>query len=358
MSDFFSKILRSLNIAVIFITFGAYLAPYISPQTTWFFAIFGLFYPVLLALNILFFLFWLWRKKLYSLYSLGCILLGWTHLTGLMGFNLSQPIPKESLTVLSYNTHSLTHLFPLNKSRKDTKNRIAEQNAFKESLEKKIGKVEILCFQEFRAYKNTVGKLKTLFDLPYFERHKGRGTAIFSKYPIIKKGEIKFENTGNSSLWIDIEIDKEVVRIYSIHFESSKISDDANVLKDDANLRDKKTWQGIRGILGKYRRSTNTRVDQMSIVKQHISETPHPVIVCGDFNDTPVSYVYEQMSKGLCDNFKEAGRGWGATYNGSIPMLRIDYILTEFDNFTVYEHGILKEGYSDHYPVYSQLKLK
>ncbi|MGK0363724.1 MAG: endonuclease/exonuclease/phosphatase family metal-dependent hydrolase [Saprospiraceae bacterium] len=352
MSEFFFKILRILNIAVIFITFGAYLAPYISPQTTWFFAIFGLFYPVLLALNILFFLFWLWRKKWYAFYSLGCILLGWTHFTGLMGFNLAQPKPTEPLTVVSYNSHSLLNLFP------QKKDNSIEQKAFKERLEKKVGEVEILCLQEFRAYKNTVKKLKTLLNLPHFEKYGGRGTAIFSKYPIIKKGEIKFKNTANSCLWIDVEVDKKVVRVYSIHFESSKISGDAAVLTEDVNLRDKKTWQGIKGILGKYKRSTNTRVDQMLTVKEHISNTPHPVIVCGDFNDTPVSYVYEQMSKGLCDHFKEAGRGWGATYNGSIPMLRIDYIFTEPENFTVYEHGILKEEYSDHYPVYSQLKLK
>ena len=269
-----------------------------------------------------------------------------------MGFNLAQPKPKEPLTIVSYNSRSLTNLFPRKKDN------TTEQKAFKKRLDKKIGQLEILCLQEFWAYQKTVQKIKTLLDLPYFEKYDGKGTAIFSKYPIVKKGKIKFDQTGNSCLWVDIEIDKSIVRVYSIHFESSKISGDAAVLKEDANLRDKKTWQGIRGILAKYSRSTNTRVDQMLRVKEHISNTDHPVIVCGDFNDTPVSYVYEQMSKDLSDNFKEAGRGWGATYNGSIPMLRIDYIFTESDNFTLYEHGILDEDYSDHYPVYSQLKLK
>ncbi len=352
MSDFFSKILRGLNITVIFLTFGAYLAPYISPQTTWFFAIFGLFYPILLALNIIFFLFWSWRKKWYCLYSLGCILLGWTHFTGLMGFNLSQPKPKEPLTVVSYNTRSLIKLFP---RRRDN---TANQDAFKKRLKEEIGEVEIFCVQEFLAFNTTIEKLKTLFNVPYFKKYDGRGTAIFSKYPIINTGKIKFKKTENSCIWVDIQIDKQVVRVYSIHLESPKISGDARLLKKDAKLNDKKTWQGVKGILKKYRHSTNTRVDQMRMVKEHISKTPHPVIVCGDLNDTPISYVYEQMSKGLIDNFKEAGRGWGATYNGSIPMLRIDYIFTESEHFNVYEHGILDEEHSDHYPVYSQLKLK
>lgn len=269
-----------------------------------------------------------------------------------MGFNLSQAKPKEPLTVVSYNSHSFRNLFP------PKKDNTLEQKKFKKNVEKKIGKIEIFCIQEFWAFDKTVEKIKSLFNLPHFEKHTRRGTAIFSKYPIIRKGDIEFKKTGNSCLWVDIQIDKEIVRVYSLHLESSKISGDAAVLKEDANLRDKKTWQGIKDILKKYRRSTNKRVNQMSVVKQHISDTPHSVIVCGDFNDTPVSYVYKKMSEGLCDNFKEAGRGWGATYNGSIPMLRIDYIFTEFENFKVYEHGILREGYSDHYPVYSQLKLK
>lgn len=352
MSDFFYKLLRSLNIIVIFATFGAYLAPFVSPQTTWIFAVFGLFYPVLLALNMLLFLFWLWQKKVYCLYSLGCILLGWTHMTGLIGYNLSQPKPKEPLTVMSYNTHSFKKLFP---SGKDNS---TEQKAFKKRLEKKIGAIEILCVQEFLANKNTIKSIKKLFGLPHFVKYNGRGTAIFSKYPIVKKAEIDFENTGNSCLWIDVIIENKKVRVYSVHLESSKISGDADELKEAADLRKRETWSGIKGILEKYSRSTNTRVDQMSIVKKHIAQTSHPVIVCGDFNDTPVSYVYQKFSKGLCDNFKEAGRGWSATYAGSIPMLRIDYIFTPPEDFKVYEHGILREEYSDHYPVYSQLKLK
>jgi len=271
---------------------------------------------------------------------------------GLIGYNLSQAKPKEPLTVISYNTRSFRKLF----LRKEDNSK--EQIAFRKRLDKKVGTIEIMCVQEFSAYPRTLQKIKELFDLSHFVKYKGRGTAIFSKYPIIKSGEIKFQNTGNSCLWIDVIIERKKVRVYSVHLESSKISSDAEELKEVVDLRKKETWSGIKGILGKYSRSTNTRVDQMAIVKKHIAQTPHPVIVCGDFNDTPISYVYHNFAQGLCDNFKEAGRGWGATYAGGIPMLRIDYIFTPKNDFKVYEHGILHEKYSDHYPVYSQLKLK
>lgn len=352
MSRFFLKSLRAANIAVIFFTFAAYLAPYISPQTTWVFAVFGLFYPVLLFLNLLFFLFWLWRKKTYCLFSLGCIILGWTHLTGLMGFNFSQVKPAEPLTVLTYNTRRFTNLFPLRGDNSE------EQTAFAERLREKIGTTEIFCLQEFHAYDVTVEKIKKLLNLPHFAKYDGRGTAIFSKYPIIKKGRVEFADTYNSAYWADIKIEEKTVRIYSVHLESVKISGDAAQLRKEGDLRTRETWSGIKSILRKYSHTTNARVNQTTVLNRHVADCPHPVIVCGDFNDTPVSYVYRQTANRLNDNFQTAGSGWGATYAGSIPMLRIDYIFTSPKSFTVYEHGILREKYSDHYPVYSQLRLK
>lgn len=353
MSEVLLKLLRFFNIVVIFATFFAYLSPFISPHVTWFFAVFGLFYPVLLTLNFLFFFFWLWRKKTYCLFSLGCILLGWTHISGLTGFNFSQEKPTEPITVVTFNVRNFRSLFWGRNDRSE------QQKAFRDAVKEETGNVEIMCLQEFSATKRAIGGIKKLFDLPYFKRYKSRGTAIFSKYPIKDYGRIVFEDTGNSCLWADLEIEKQIVRVYSVHLESSKISDAASQLKKDANLRDKETWSGIRGILGRYRRSTNRRVEQITQIKTHIAETDYPVIVCGDFNDTPTSFVYRKISEDLCDNFKEAGRGWGATYAGSIPMLKIDYIFTPQKKFRVYEHGVLNDiDISDHYPVFSQLELR
>lgn len=318
----------------------------------WLFAVLGLFYPLLLACNFLFFFYWLWRKSRYALYSFCCILLGWTHLTGLIGLNMTQAKPSDPLTVMSYNCHSFINLFHPHRDYSD------KQIAFKKRLKSNIGEVEILCLQEFVAYKNTIPVIKKAFKTPHYLKHSNSGTAIFSKYPMIKSGQIPFPETGNSCLWADLKIAKDTIRVYSVHLQSTKISIEADQLRKEADLRNKKTWQGIRKILGKYNRSTQTRIDQTRTVTEHIQNSPYPVILSGDFNDTPISYVYRHISQGLSDNFKEAARGWGATYAGSIPMLRIDYILTSKEKFKVYEHGILDENYSDHYPVYSQLKLK
>ena len=81
-----------------------------------------------------------------------------------------------------------------------------------------------------------------------------------------------------------------------------------------------------------------------------MNNSPYKVIVCGDFNDTPQSYTYNLLSENLNDSFKTKGVGFGTTYAGSIPALRIDYILTH-EKIKVQSHKILKENYSDHFPV-------
>jgi endonuclease/exonuclease/phosphatase family metal-dependent hydrolase len=82
------------------------------------------------------------------------------------------------------------------------------------------------------------------------------------------------------------------------------------------------------------------------------------VVVCGDFNDTPNSYTYHQISKGLNDAFREAGSGIGTTYVGKIPFLRIDYILYSKERFDPLYFKVIRKNLSDHYPVVSTLKIK
>ncbi len=87
-----------------------------------------------------------------------------------------------------------------------------------------------------------------------------------------------------------------------------------------------------------------------SIPLSNIQKSPYPAIICGDFNDTPMSYTYWKLSRGRRDSFKDAGKGFGATYSMLQPLLRIDYILSPKD-VRATSHKIVKLKYSDHYPV-------
>lgn len=342
------KLVLGLNIVVAIATLFSYVAPRIDPNTTWYFAMFGLFYPVLLAFNLMFIAYWLFKDLRFVLLSAIIIALGWPFLKSLIVFNSSE-ISKSphNISVISYNISNANGAYDRKKDLKATK-----QERMFEYL-KRFDDEDILCLQEVGAYASDI--LKKGF--PNHEIYKiDKGAVILSKHRIINKGQIDFGTMTNSCLWADIVVDLDTFRVYSLHLQSNKISKDAEEIAR-GNLDNKNTWKGIEGILMKYRYTHITRSSQAKMVKTHIEQSPYPVLVCGDFNDTPVSYTYSELSRGLNDAFIEKGNGMGSTFNGIIPLLRIDYILTD-PMFDIKSFHVIRENYSDHFAVASLLQIK
>jgi endonuclease/exonuclease/phosphatase family metal-dependent hydrolase len=111
----------------------------------------------------------------------------------------------------------------------------------------------------------------------------------------------------------------------------------------------------IKDISFRFRDALKKRAKQVEIVTNHILNSPYPVIVCGDFNDSPISYNYRQMRRNLNDAFIEAGAGVGHTYKGFFPSFRIDYILYN-QEFKATSYSSPRIVFSDHYPVVATLR--
>ena len=231
--------------------------------------------------------------------------------------------------------------------KKGSETRILQENDFIDFL-KKGEELQILCTQETSKFNSKF--FKERFNFPFVHSYNPSGTFIFSKYPIVNSGGINFGTLTNSCSWADLIVNEKKVRVYSIHFQSNQVSDIADKVRHEGDLTKKETLKDIKGMMRKFKYYANLRAEQAQKVKNHIAECPHPVIVCGDFNDTPQSYTYNLLSENLNDSFKTKGVGFGTTYAGSIPALRIDYILTH-EKIKVQSHKILKENYSDHFPV-------
>lgn len=213
----------------------------------------------------------------------------------------------------------------------------------------------VLCAQETSHAGYQV--IKDELNYPYTTRSSEKGVSIFSTYPVIDKGEIDLKSDkASSAVWADLDVDSTTIRVYNIHLRSNKISKPAEDMMQDADLQSSKTWNSIRGILANYKNSTILRSKQAKAIQDHVSASPHPAIICGDFNDTPLSYVYNILAKNKLDSFKEQGSGIGTTYAGIIPALRIDYILTD-ERLEIVRHKVLKENYSDHYPISAKIVL-
>lgn len=229
---------------------------------------------------------------------------------------------------------------------------------------------DILCLQEFyRENTNAFKTLDTLLEfLPtkhYHEEYSktlnGKyffGIATFSKYPIINKGKFEFSGSDNICIYTDVLINNDTVRIYNNHLESIRLDEHDYNFIDSIELKiDNKRIEGVKTISKRLKNAYKKRALQVDTISKHIQSCPFSAIICGDFNDTPISYSYHKMKKGLYDSFKESGSGIGSTYSGNLPSLRIDYIFHSKNLESVYYNKIKKE-YSDHYPIVSVLEFK
>ncbi len=220
---------------------------------------------------------------------------------------------------------------------------------------------DILCLQEY--YENTNGDFETFSilteELGYDYHHRyfpvilnefqRFGIATFSKFPIIAKKQINFDGTSNMTLQSDIEIDSGyVIRLFNNHLESIRLSgEDINYVSDVKNISDKEIERG-KGILSRLRKAFRERQSQAEIIAGAIKESQYPVVVCGDFNDVPVSYSYTKVRGNLKDAYLESGRGWGSTYPSKFYSFRIDYIFYS-PEMTSYKTTVHKKELSDHY---------
>lgn len=332
---------------VVTLTLLSYACPLVNPATFAWLAFFGTAFPWLLLSNLFLALWWAWRRNRFALYHLGIILLGWQFVTGFIGFDFGKDtIPESSLTIA---THNIGEIF---KERKITDALYEKRASAYAHYLQENGNPDLLCTQE------TSGKFYRLLaqKMGYeYTFNLKKGTVILSRYPIEAGGDIQFGNTANSTLWADIRVNDKLIRLYNVHLQSNKVTQTTEKVIDKGELAVEETWQDIGSVLDKVGNATGIRAEQAQRLRQHILACNHPVIICGDFNDTPNSYVYSLLSEGLHDTFRDKGLGLGTTFAGVLPMLRIDYVLAE-KSFSTFSCRVGRDSdFSDHYPVFVAL---
>ncbi|MEO7174223.1 MAG: endonuclease/exonuclease/phosphatase family protein, partial [Saprospiraceae bacterium] len=343
----FKKSLLLAHVLLTATTLLAYLTPSVDPIKFWPLSIIGLFMPWLLLLQIVFFVYWIYLRKWYSLISVAVWIIGWPLIQCFVNLNSTQDISDaSSFSVMSYNVHYLQGLGAYSaRNYQETKESIVP-------FLKEQGPPSILCAQE--SHQKASEFLRKSLDYQYTASNNGAiFNTIFSKLPIRKSGEINLGSSSSSGIWADIEFEKETYRVFNIHLESNRVSQKAQDLMTPDDVR-QSLLSGFKFMFRRYRNAARKRSLQAREIEKMIQASPHKVIVCGDFNDPPQSYAYGIISKGLSDAFEVAGSGIGTTYGGIIPGLKIDYILTD-PSLDILDHRILKEKYSDHYPVISNI---
>jgi endonuclease/exonuclease/phosphatase family metal-dependent hydrolase len=233
----------------------------------------------------------------------------------------------------------------------------------------KAQKADIICLQEFYVSGYPAVEEKFLIDAlggKYYSHMKLSGSGknrfygiiTLSRFPIVRKGEIIHPGSSSLSIYTDILIQKDTFRIYNNHLQSFRLKRmERSFIEELTASDDKETMKEVKGLSVSLRKGFVKRALQAEIVKSQINRSPFPVMVVGDFNDTPVSYAYRKIRSGLYDSFVNSGYGAGFTYKGNYPPNRIDYIL--YDNSLINSYfEILKVKYSDHYPIIAYFRKK
>lgn len=360
-----------LNIIGVLFLILSYISPFVSPAKSWLMAFIGLSYPFILILNFGFILYWILRLRYHFLISLIAILLGYNQFGNLFQFNTNvRKLPENEtlIKVLSYNVR----VFDLYNYGPNWEHRFTNRNHIFDFL--KENDFDIIMFQEY--VHDKTGAFKTQDTLKTFLKAKNYhaeftrnsrninffGLATFTKYPIINKGKILFStHGGNLCIYTDVLINTDTVRIYNIHMESIGLGAEDHIFVENMiNIvpADNEDFRiASRRILSRMKVAFGRRALQAEKLAAHIAECPYPIILGGDFNDTPSSYVYRQFSRLLYDSFTKKGRGVGQTYVGMMPGFRIDYIMHS-KNFETLQFHTGKEEYSDHYPIWAVMKKK
>lgn len=338
MRAFFKKITDLVNGLAILALLICYATPYINPQSFWLVAFFGLTYKFWLVLNIILALFWLSFHRKRWVYNAFVILIGFQFITRNVQFYKKT---KESpdFTIATFNTH-VQQVY----SGGNTSNQINEYLSDSD--------VDIAVLVEWMNKKGNISfkafphqQMARLNDRS--NRHD-YGIKLVSKYKIIHWDIIKFNHTsGNISAYFDVDINGQIVRLVAVHLQSNGISssDYHTMMKLDMNDEDYRNY-AVK-FVSRMRKSFDKRAEQTRLVKEAMADSPYPIIVLGDFNDTPQSYTYEQLSDGRKDAFIEQGKGWGATFLKPFSLLRIDYILYG-DELKCTSYNSTKEIASDH----------
>ncbi len=353
-------LLLAVNAVFIGLLLLAAYSPYVDPNAHPNLSCFGLTFPIFLVINFCFLIFWLIVRYRFVLLPLAGFLLCYPQLRTYIPLNLhTDSIPENSIKLLSFNTMAFGYM-----EKKNGKNPVLTY--LQES------KADIICLQEYatsetaKIHLNERDIQKGLSNYPYRDvqtlgKIPGNKMAIYSKYPIVSLKMLDYNSSSNGSMMYELKIGNDTVALINNHLESNKLSvEDREVYEgmlDGAEASQVKS--GVRLLLRKLAEATAIRAHQADVIAQAIKETPHRyIIVCGDFNDSPISYAHRTIAKDLDDAFVQSGRGLGISFNRNKFYFRIDNILVS-KNLKAYNCTVDRSiKTSDHYPIWCYISKR
>lgn len=359
VGKFITNVLVGANLATVAAMLVSGYSDHLHPEQFSLLAVSGIVFPFLVVVNLAFVVIWVfvgWRKLWIPVVGLT---LAYVPIRIYFPLNPQTEPPDDAIKVLSYNVlgFSGNHIYD---NGTDTICSYLEQQ-----------QADIVCLQEDQEGRYVTRKrMEELFahnQVVSIESEKSKGkcsVGVHSRFPILHHETIDSASStgsgGAAAFWLKNGADTIAVivcHLESFHFDEGDRERYKQMLKGEMGRDSVKNETHF--IVSKLRKTQKEHAPQAEAIADYISKLPphYPVIVCGDLNDTPISYARRTIATGLTDCFVEAGRGLGLSYNQKGFNFRIDHVMCSAHFKPVRCQIDSKMDASDHYPVLTWLKM-
>ncbi|MBQ9473987.1 MAG: endonuclease/exonuclease/phosphatase family protein [Bacteroidales bacterium] len=312
----------------------------------------GYGFVILWGLNMACCIVWLVFGSRWFLLSLGAMLLRMSYIPLYMqvGNTVKEAGERNTITVLDFNLHGYKGP-ETNFDLSDTNARLFLQLV--DSLQP-----DVICLQEFTRKTKNVNVVDSMRNKGYRHCANAESTntdrpgqeAFFSRLPVVATHKIG----ERSKFYADIIAHGDTVRVFCMHLGSYSLND--SDMEELNNISHGDIEASNSATLRKFVSTIRKHGQEWQMVEPLVTSTPYPTLYCGDWNDTPASYFYQNLTRHATDAYRECGSGTGTTYHGPFPAFRIDYICHSNDIETI-SYRRIKSDISDHYPIVATLAL-
>ena len=350
-------LLLGANVVAALLMVACAWSTHISPAHWPWLSSFALTFPAYLAVNGLFLLLWLVFRWRYMLVSLAALVLSWGSVRAYFPVNLPNPHPKDCIKVMSYTVWGFAendHYKKKNKKFEEVLEYLSRSDA------------DVVCFQEYVYWSNRDGRkveeaLRS--NWPYIDSvHVGNENfmGICSRYPIVGREIIMKYYYTHGAVAYRLKVGEDTVTVINSHFVSNHLSDnDKTMYKQMVKQPRSRSWfSNLRYLGRKLGRSGALRAVQVDSVAAYVAgHCDRPLILCGDFNESPVSYSHYSLTRHLRDAYAATATGPGVTYHEADLYFRLDNILCSkhWKPYSAYVDTHIAT--SDHYPLVAYLQL-
>ena len=335
-----SRAKNYFTVVLILVTLLAYGAVFVSPDVFQFPQYVGMGYPFILAVDVVYAIVLAVIKRKAAIIMAALVLLGFGFIRDTVQLKPTAYFDSHdyanhddsSFNIMSFNVRLLDR-YNWIKGKNDTRQKIFEFLQFVSP--------DIICFQEFYArYADSVNNetiIRDILNAPYIIRDYNtdehwlktdKGYVIFSRFKLENRRYIIDSANNINGITADADVYGKKLRIFNIHLKSIHLGyDDYSFIDSLDRKNNSKNMSGFKNIYQKIGAAYSERCMQATVIDSMIKASPYPVVVCGDFNEPPVSYCYNKVRGNLDDAFCESGTGFGTTMSLKFLNFRIDYIL-------------------------------